>query len=133
MDYKKIKTFEDACKDQGKNINAVPDYSKAMLSLGEEKFNLAVFKLSRIAISLNKTDKGKEWKPGPGDIRYYPWLWWENDNDKPSGSGLSFYDCDLVRSYTTVASRLTFRTSAIAEYAFKQFQELYEDLIIFLE
>lgn len=130
MDYKKIKSYEDACADQGKDPAALPDYSKCGLSAREEKFNLAAFKLSRIAVSLNK-QKGKVWTPGPDDRRYYPWMWWKEDATRASGSGLSFFACVGGRSFSDVASRLTFRTSDIATYAFEQFRDLYEDMIIF--
>lgn len=129
---KQFKTYEDACADQGKDPAGLPDYSRAQLTPGEEKFNLAVFKLSRIAISLNKVD-GKEWKPGADDRKYYPWMWIKPDNTKPSGSGLSFPVCVYDFSYTHVASRLTCRTSEIAEYFFKQFKDLFEDMILFQE
>lgn len=130
--YKQIKSYEDACADQGKDPAGLPDYTNAQPTPGEEKFNLAVFKLSRIAISLNKVD-GKEWKPGANDLKYYPWMRIVPDGTKESGSGLSFrdYDCDVSDTY--VASRLACRSSELAEYFFKQFQDLFEDMILFRE
>lgn len=56
MDYKKIKTFEDACKDQGIDPAVLPDVAK--LQPGMQKFLTAAYKLSVINVSLNKDKKG---------------------------------------------------------------------------
>ncbi|MGN6293742.1 MAG: hypothetical protein ACTHMV_13445 [Chitinophagaceae bacterium] len=130
MSYKKIKTYEDACKVLKKDPAKLPDYSQAELASAEEKFNLAAFKLARIYQALNMV-KGKLWNPKINDNKYYPWMWHEEDKSKPSGVGLSYFVYVGQCSTTFVAARLCGRTSEIAEYAFKHFQDLYEDLICF--
>lgn len=133
MHYKKIKSYEDACADQGKDPEALPDYSKCGLTPGEQKFNLAAFKLSRILASVNKDEKGNAWKPTNRDSRYFPWVWWNDQKDPRSGSRLSLYDVTYDRSDPYVASRLTCRDRQRALYVFEQFITLFEDLMIFEE
>lgn len=125
LDFSNIKTYEDACEDQKKDPNTRPDYSKCELSTAEEDFNLAVFELSRVLVSVNKED-GQEWKPKPTDRRYYPWAWING-----SGSGRSLDDVGDDNSCTDVASRLTCRDEPRARYVFDQFRPLFERILIF--
>lgn len=55
--------------------------------------------------------------------RFYPWF-------RVSGSGLSSDDCVYDRSSSYVGSRLCFRTRELAEYAGKQFADLYKEYMI---
>ena len=128
--YINIKTWEDACKDQKKNPKGLPDYSKTGMSPAEIRFNLAVFKLCRILVSINK-EKGKEWKPKPTDMRHYLWAWIKPDKTKRSGFRLSFSAVGYDFSIAAVASRLTCRDEARVKYVFEQFPELFEDILIF--
>jgi hypothetical protein len=131
MDYKSIKTFEDACEDQSIDPAVLPDVS--MLAPGMGKFLTAAYKLSVIGVSLNKDKKGNATKADWNDTdqyKWYPWMDVEADDEHPSGSGLSFYDTDYADSVTYVASRLTSRKSEIAEYFFEQFKDLWEDYIL---
>lgn len=85
----------------------------------------------------------------PGEHRYYPWFWlisqqeYENMTTEEKGRcvGRSLYSADsyggLVYavannassySFTSYAVRLAFRTRELAEYAGKQFKELWADL-----
>lgn len=123
----KIKTYEDACKALGKSPKKLPDFSKLEITEAEQKFHMAVFKLARIYQALNMV-RGKLWVPKKDDLKYYPWMWHVNDDSKPSGVGLSYCGYDLDYSTTDVAARLCGRTSEIAEYVFKQFQDMYEDM-----
>lgn len=49
---------------------------------------------------------------------------------KPSGFGLAYYDFGNWASTTNVGSRLCFKSVEQAEYAGKQFIDLYEDLML---
>lgn len=131
MKYTDIKTYEDACADQKKDPIARPDYSKCELSPAEEDFNLTVFLLARIIVSVNKDENGEEWKPAPTDRRHYPWAYIEEDKTKPSGSGLSLRDVANDDSVTGVAARLTCRDAPRARYLFEQFKPLWERILIF--
>src|SRR3954471_1523545 len=91
MDYKSIKTFEDACEDQSIDPAVLPDVS--MLTQGMGKFITAAYKLSVIGVSLNKDKKGNATKADWNDTdeaKWFPWMEVEADDEHPSGSGLSF-------------------------------------------
>lgn len=114
---KKIKTFEDACKALGLDPSKLPDVS----ALPEKHMNsiIAYFKLVIIAEALNQG-----WEPDWSDedeCKYYPWFWM----DQP-GSGFSYFGSDYSYSSSIVGSRLCFQTRELAEYAGKQFLELYQ-------
>jgi hypothetical protein len=119
----KIKTFEAACKllklDPKKvlpDVNSMPQ--------GHQESTLAYSMLVIIAEALNKeANGGQTWKPNWKDNnewKYYPWF------DMSSGSGLSYGDYDYQYSYSSVGSRLCFKTSDLARYAGTQFKSLYE-------
>lgn len=131
MDFKKIKTFEDACADQGIDAAVLPDV--AMLTTGMRKFLTAAFKLSVINVSLNKDDQGAETRANWSDddeLKYFPWFEVKASKKNPSSSGLSFGDFVYDLSCTDVASRLTCRSSEIAKYFGEQFIDLWEDYIL---
>ena len=128
MDYKTITSYEAACADQGKDPNALPDYSKCDLTPGEEDFNLSAFMLSRILVSVNKDEDGNVWEPKADDLRYYLWFWWK---DGRSGSRLSLDGVGYDDSVSNVASRLTCRDNNRARFVFDQFKSLWERMIIY--
>lgn len=131
MDFKSIKTFEDACTDQGIDAKVLPDVSA--LPEGMQKFLTAAFKLSVINVSLNKDTKGSPTKANwsnSDEYKYLPWFKVKASKKNPSGSGLSFSDFGCVSSGTRVASRLTCRSSEIAKYFGEQFIDLWEDYIL---
>jgi hypothetical protein len=117
---KKIKTFEDACKALKIDPTKVPDFSNAPLAL--QAALIAHYKLVIIAQALNKG-----WTPdwnNYNEYKYYPWFWMEKTQGNLEGfacSGVG-YDC----AYSSVGSRLCFKTREIAEYAGKQFIDLYK-------
>lgn len=130
MSYTNIKSFADASKDQKKDPKGLPDYSKTGMTAVEKRFNLAIFKLMRILVSVNKED-GKIWKPLPTDERHYPWARIVQDKTKRSGFGLSFDDVGFGDSASSVASRLTCRDEQRAKYVFDNFLPLLEEILIF--
>ncbi|WP_317899445.1 hypothetical protein [Aurantibacillus circumpalustris] len=112
---KKIKTFEDALK--ALKLGFTPPE-------GLSKDELAYMKLKIIAQALNDG-----WKPNWNnwdEWKYYPWFRMGDDGGSP-GVGFSDNDYGLVYSNSTVGSRLCFKSSELAEYAGKQFEELYKD------
>jgi hypothetical protein len=113
----KIKTFDEACKalklDPKKvlpDVSSFPKHHQDALT--------AHTKLVIIAEALNEGWK-PDWKNGKWD-KYYPWF------DLSSGSGLSYYDYVNRNSYSAVGSRLCFKSRELAEYAGKQFEDLYK-------
>ncbi|UOY07739.1 hypothetical protein L0P88_04110 [Muricauda sp. SCSIO 64092] len=118
-----IKTFEDACKVLGLDPEKViPDFS--MFQEEHQKAMVAHAKLVIIAQALNG-----DWKPDWGNRewdKYCPWF------SMGGSSGSGFAPCDSVswRSRSGVGSRLCFKSSEIAKYAGKQFEELYKDYFL---
>ena len=118
-----IKTFEAACKylklDPVKVLPKVTGLPKQ-----HQEATIAHAKLVIISEALNKeANGGKTWKPdwtnGQWD-KYYPWF------DMSSGSGLSCFGCGDRDSYSTVGSRLCFKSAELAKYAGTKFIKLYE-------
>lgn len=124
MDHK-IKTFEDACK--ALNISTdVPDFSKSPAH--HQKALIAHYKLVIINEALNEG-----WKPNWGDwneAKYYAWFDFKRGSDKSSGFGFSYYVWTYSHTYTGVGARLCYKTSDLAKYAGKQFENLYKDYFL---
>lgn len=116
-DYRDIKTVEDAFAFLGINHTEWLE-----LNMGLDDHVKAYIQLTYVAKALN----GGEWMnyEDIDEYKYYPYF-----NASGSGSGFSYdgYDCDY--SYSVVGSRLTFKTREMAEYAGKQFLNLYNQYI----
>jgi len=110
-----IKTFEDACKALGiDNYKELPD---------DEKSVNAYRKLIIIIRALNEG-----WQPdweNSNEYKYYPWF------KMKSGFGFSvtYFVYSRTVTYAGVGSRLCFKTSELAEYAGKQFENIYKDYL----
>ncbi len=79
--------------------------------------------LRLLAESLNEG-----WQPNWDDedeINYYPWF-----DMRGSSSGFRFGGCDCWLSNSTVGSRLCFKSQELAEYAGKQFVDVYRMLMV---
>lgn len=111
----RIKTFEDACEDQGIHpVTALP-YTKPAND-HEEAVN-AIAKLFIIAKSLNEG-----WKADLTDTaqyKYYPWF-------KYSGSGLSYAYYGSWTTRTICGVRLCFKSAELAVYAGTHFLDIYK-------
>ena len=119
-----IKTFEDACKALKLDPEKViPDFS--MFPEKHQKAMIAHAKLIIIAQALNG-----DWKPDWKNWeqwKYTPWFDMENSS---SGSGFSYLDCADWHAGSCVGSRLCFKSRDLAEYAGKQFLDLYRDYFV---
>ena len=120
---KRIKTLEDACNELGEKHPLVIQYrlSVAAAYIGDpmtEDF-IAFLKLRIIAAALNEG-----WEPTfeKDEERWYPWF-------KIKQGGLvcvNAYDAGLS-SYADYGVRLVFKSKELAEYAGKQFIDIYKD------
>lgn len=115
----RIKTFEDACDDQ-----SIDNLQLELLGLdeGATKAVVAYIKLLIITKALNE-----DWVAdlsNTNQYKYYPWF------KKPSGFGLAYLVYDGWVSYSTVGVRLAFKSAELAEYAGKQFIDIYNDFIL---
>jgi hypothetical protein len=60
-----------------------------------------------------------------GELKYYAWF----RMGSPSGSAFSFYDYDDWTTHSYAGSRLCFKSGELAEYAGKQFTEIYRHFL----
>ncbi len=116
----RIKTYEDAYCALG---------SPAFISLDDTfqddraKSIIAYSKLLVIAEALNEG-----WKPdwtNSSEYKYYPWF-----KKNTSGSGLSCFGYASWCARSFVPARLCFKSSELAEYAGKQFIDLYSEYML---
>lgn len=145
----RIKTFDDACEVLGENNDLVKAYKEIMptCTYTDAKDILAYLKLRIIAAALNE---GWEPKFTKDEWRYYPYFSvltkeeYEHLKDEAKGRcvGRSSSDANAggglvyaVASYgsagssTDVGVRLAFRTKELAQYAGKQFLNIWADFI----
>ncbi len=142
---KRIKTFEDACRELGGDHHLVLAYKNINMN---DKDIIAYMKLRIIVAALNEG-----WEPQfmPGEYRWAPYFVFytkdeldEMDEDAKArvvyrsyyyanaNGGVSFayssYDSAFV--HACIGSRLAFKTKELAEYAGKRFIETYADFIL---
>lgn len=148
----RVKTFEDACKELGKDHTFVVAYNEIQrttnkLVWAETMADVTAFlKLRIITAALNE---GWEPKFTEDEWRYYPYYILytkeeynnlrQEDKDKcvlfggsaflGAYAGLVCADSNVAPSETTanVGSRLCYKSSELAKYAGKQFFEIYKD------
>lgn len=118
----RIKTFEDACNELGENHQYVRAYREWMrISYAECEDVAAYMKLRIITAALNEG-----WEPQfvKGELRWY--VWFPN-----KCGGLVFVHANGVgsNSYADHGVRLAFRTKELAEYAGKQFIDIWCDYL----
>lgn len=118
----RIKTFEDVLEyhNYDKDTSAFElEYQKRAYTTDE----IAYVKLKLIAEALNEG-----WKPNWEDwneFKYHP-LFKMNSS---SGCGFSYLCHDYVYSFSTVGSRLYFKSRELAEHAGKHFTDIYKDFL----
>lgn len=143
----RVKTYEDAVWELGNDHPLVEAASSAewRFTNSEDKDIIAYLKLRVIVAALNDG-----WKPQfvPGELRWYPWyeLISKDEYDAMSEDekqerrcvgrsvssanaygGLVYSSASYASSYSgaSFGSRLAFKSEALAEYAGKQFAELF--------
>ena len=148
----RIKTFEDACNELGSSHSLVLAYQNTNLRDEEvakpNKDIIAYMKLRIIVAALNEG-----WKPQfiPGEYRWFPYfiLYTKDEIDKMDEEtkarvvfrssfnanacgGVSYADSNYDSAYVNanIGSRLAFKTEELAEYAGKQFAEIYADFML---
>lgn len=113
----RVKTFEDALKETGRP--GVPDFS--CLPSDMRKYFEAQYKMVVITEALNEG-----WEPDWDDdyeCKYYVWF-------TMSPSSFAFYSSpyEYSTAYAGGGSRLKFKTRELAEYASKQFVDIWKDI-----
>lgn len=140
----RIKTFEDACNELGIDHN---EWMQDKKELGLEADVIAYLKLRIIAAALNEG-----WKPQftTDEYRYFPWfyLYTQSEIDEMSeeeksrvvcrsyssavaNGGVAYAYAGNDSSYASlhIGSRLAFKTRELAEYAGRQFVEIWADYV----
>ena len=123
FDYKKIKTFEDACEALGIDPTKLPE-----LTLLSEEFVKPIVSYYKLVIVYKAINNG--WKPdwsNGSQYKYYPWF------GLSSGFGFSCSDYVYAGTDTYVGSRLCTDTREKAGYIAKQFEALYQEYLLFSE
>lgn len=149
----RIKTFKDACNELGEDHPFVKLYNLYVVTVKKgamrdtDKDVFIYLKLRIITAALNEG-----WEPQftVDEYRYYPWfaLFTQKEIDKMSDDeksrvvgraysssiaygGLAYASASGASSYSggSYGSRLAFRTRELAEYAGRQFVELYADFV----
>lgn len=117
----RVKTYEDACKELGRE----PYDEKQLEKLGLTKNDIAYQKMVVIVEALNEG-----WKSDVCDSnveRWYPWF-------KPLGSPSSFAFIDSSYVYEIAnagsGSRLALKSEQLANYCGKQFLELWKEMLL---
>lgn len=117
----RVKTFEDACKELGRQ----PYNVDSLMKLGLTKNDIAYQKMVVIVEALNEG-----WKPDVCNSnveRWYPWF-------KPLGSPSSFaFDVSsyaYVLAHAGSGSRIALKSEQLANYCGKQFLELWKEILL---
>ena len=116
MNYKEIKSYEDACKVLG--VQPISENAVAAFPAEDRKSMLAYHKLTIITRAINGG-----WKPdwdNTNQYKYYPIFYYEN-------AGLSFAHDSASLTTAYIGSRLCFQTEAMSDYAAATFADLYTD------
>ena len=116
----RIKSFEDALKETGRPD--VPEFSDVPEDLRD--YFKAQYKAIVITEAINEGWKA-DWNDSNQE-KYIPWFW----SKAPSGFAFYCTDYGYAGPCAGCASRLCFRTIALAEYAGKQFLGIWKDLIL---
>ena len=145
---KRIKTFEDACREIGIDAEA---WNRDKISLGLEPDVLAFLKLRIIVKALNEG-----WEPQftEDECRYYPWfiLYTREEYNKLDEEEKSRVGCrsnynaiafggvsyaaassDSSFSNAGIGVRLAFKTSELAAYCGRQFLDIWADFVFLPE
>lgn len=115
--HERMKTVADVLADNGLTQE---EFDKKCAGLEPDEVGYRLAKL--IAKSLNEG-----WTPDWNDhnqYKYVPWFY------MGGSSGFRYDDCANWGSNSVVGSRLCFKSSKLAEYAGKQFTEVYKQFML---
>lgn len=113
----RIKTYEDAERELGLTPESMLPIKYGIFSGPLEGLR----KMMIIAAALNEG-----WVPdfsNSNQYKYYPWFGYK------AGFGFSHSACVGSHSITLLGSRLCFKSKDLAEYAGKQFQDIYNEFL----
>jgi len=113
------KTFEELGIEMP-DLTAIPEELRPRIE--------AEIKLMYLAKHLNEG-----WRPKPTEWGYYPWFYFVGGlatTGSSAGLGYAYSNSAASYAYTSIGSRLCFKTRALAEYAGRTFTALYEQYLL---
>lgn len=118
----RIKTLQDACNELGDEHPLVTQYRLTASAFKEDPMTedfIAFLKLRIIVAALNEG-----WEPTfeEDESRWYPWF-----TDRYGGLVYASAGYAGSNSYSSYGMRLTFKSKELAEYAGRQFLDIYKD------
>ena len=152
----RIKTFEDACNELGEDNLMVRVYQTLIARAGKTEQSLAewmgkdVVAFLKLRIITEALNEGWHPKFTEDEYRYYPWFYiytkeeYDNfseeekrrcvgraDNNANASGGLVYSDAGSASSNSSTPNgvRLAFSTRELAEYAGKQFIDIWADFV----
>lgn len=133
----RIKTFEDACNELGENNPLVIQYHSVLQSLPpfEEFIDVDIIAYLKLRIIVAALNEG--WTPTykKNENRWFPWFHIKLGGNAFNGTvaGLGFANAygEFSATLSYYGSRLCYKTKELAEYAGKQFREIYKDFVYY--
>lgn len=115
----RVKTYEDACKVKGVDpVDHLPYYA-------DNAFESAINATAKLWLIAEVLNEG--WQPdlsNRNQVKYYPYF------EQKSGFGLSYDVYGFWDADTICGVRLAFKSAELAEYAGKQFIDLYSEAFL---
>lgn len=118
----RVKSFDDACREIGVTPKSILPYD----SNGADGDALSINAHAKLIVIARALNEG--WTPDWDDsneAKWYPYF----DMRSASGFGFSYANYGRRCSGTSVGYRLCFKTRDLAEYAGKQFESIYKELL----
>lgn len=135
MDFKKIKTYEDACKVLKVDPKNLPGVSK--LPKHERQHIINSVKLSRIVRALNTDHStGKAWEPNWHDTtqpKYFIWNSVKASKKNPGGTAFSYSYYFSWYTNAIVSSRLSLQSSDRVMHLNEHFKKLLAEYLLILK
>jgi hypothetical protein len=123
FNYKKIKTFNDACKLQGVSPDDLPTMPVRCKS-AHKKAIISGYKLMIITAAINNDEKFPDFS-NTNQYKYFPW---PNVSSSCLVFSFSYYGCDFANA--NVGFPLCFNEREKALYCFKQFNDLWKEWLL---
>lgn len=120
----RIKSYLDACADIG-GMKPLTVDNFTFLPPRDRESAFAFHQITIIALALNEG-----WEPDWSNSNQYKYSPWFEFNKAGGGSGFSFAGFVFGYSNSTVGSRLVFKSRELAEYAGKQFIDIYNKFLL---
>jgi hypothetical protein len=141
----RIKTFDDALKELGKDHPLVKEYN--VINNNKTTYNMKHY--SQLCVITAALNEG--WRPKfvEGEKRYFPYFRLYSSEEisqmsKEEKSSVVYLSCDYASGgvsyagarhgsayvHPSIGSRFAFKTNELAEYAGKQFADLYVDYLL---